>query len=116
MVGTYDCLTEISNIMSVLIYDGGWQRPDGRAEIYVDQHSVSWKNGQPNSHTDDEKPKNCSKIWRRFIQTDRCANGARPGRPRMSTVRKRHETYCAATNCIVSVEQSDGQSGFKMNC
>jgi len=38
VVCTYDCLTGISNILSLLIYGGVWQRPD--------------------PHTDEHQPKN----------------------------------------------------------
>ena len=59
VVGTYDCLTGISNIISILVYDGAWQRPDVRAETDDDQHAEGWSNCQPDRHTDEHQPKNC---------------------------------------------------------
>ena len=68
MVCTYDCLTGINNILSLLIYGGVWQRPEGILETDNNQHSADWSNGQPDPHIDEHQLNNCLCGMAEFIQ------------------------------------------------
>ena len=46
--------------MSVVIYDGGWQRSDGKAETEDDQLATGWSNGQPDHYVDEHQAKKSS--------------------------------------------------------
>ena len=45
--------------MSVLTYDGAWQRPDGTAETDADQHVAGRSSSQPSRLADEHQPKDC---------------------------------------------------------
>ena len=45
--------------MSVLTYDGSWQRHDGRAETDADHHAAGRSNSQPSRLADGHQPKDC---------------------------------------------------------
>ena len=54
-----DYLTGRSPIISVLTYDGAWQRHDGRAETDADQHAAGRSSSQPSRLADEHQPKDC---------------------------------------------------------
>ena len=62
--------------MSVLTYDGTWQRHDGRAETVANQHAAGRSSSQPNRLIDEHQPKDYFQglaevhgDWRRFMET-----------------------------------------------